>query len=318
MTPALSVSEMEELRALLDQVCAYRAAIKRNQVIRIRSLVDRLLASSRSPEGGEVEPKPLPLDLAPRDGTMLRLLVDYSEEANREAADALSMQGFLWPWTPLEDAFQAWTVGFNNLDNTGEDEWQFAGWNWSQDCFTEGHGKIIGWLPFHGEALATRSPVPPSEEDVARVLRPFIEAAANSAIPEPWEVVSGITSQATRAILALLPPGGGEGWRPPEGWILVPIRPPEELLMSMAIRQDHGLGVPGYYDQDFFGAEKVSHHARVQIALDDMRKVYEEVVGEGFYKPDNAERYRAVIAPPPPADVGGEGRTALSGGQKHG
>lgn len=58
------------------------------------------------------------------------------------------------------------------------------------------------------EALATRSPVLPSEEDVARVLRPFIEAAANSAIPEPWEVVSGITSQATRAILALLPPGG--------------------------------------------------------------------------------------------------------------
>lgn len=246
MTPALSVSEMEELRAIDARLPAgpwevwssnsfrritgpdgkdggvLSAYVQRSDghpdlsmteqqladLCALRNALPRLLASSRSPEGGEVEPKPLPLDLAPRDGTMLRLLVDYSEEANREAADALSMQGFLWPWTPLEDAFQAWTVGFNNLDNTGEDEWQFAGWNWSQDCFTEGHGKIIGWLPFHGEALATRSPVLPSEEDVARVLRPFIEAAANSAIPEPWEVVSGITSQATRAILALLPPGG--------------------------------------------------------------------------------------------------------------
>lgn len=82
-------------------------------------------------------PKPLPVESAPKDGTMLRLLVDYSGEDGAGA---------------LEDAEQAWTIGFNNLRDTDEDEWQFAGWNWSQDCFVEGHGTVIGWLPFHTEA----------------------------------------------------------------------------------------------------------------------------------------------------------------------
>lgn len=76
--------------------------------------------------------------------------------------------------------------------------------------------------------------------------------------------------------------------------------------MSMAVRQDHALGVPGYYDQDFFGASKVPHEARVRLAIDAMRKVYEEVVGDGFYRPEFAGRYRAMIgAALPPSDVSG-------------
>lgn len=48
------------------------------------------------------------------------------------------------------------TVGFNNRDDHGEDKWFFAGWNWEQDCFTDGHVddphpgegvQVIAWAP---------------------------------------------------------------------------------------------------------------------------------------------------------------------------
>lgn len=70
-------------------------------------------------------------ETAPKDGTMLILLIDYSAGHN-----------------PLEDAILATTIGFNNLKNTGIDVWQIAGWNWCHDCFCEGEGEIKGWLTF--------------------------------------------------------------------------------------------------------------------------------------------------------------------------
>lgn len=76
---------------------------------------------------------------APRDGTLVRLLLDYSDEEN---------------WVPLEDKIQAWTIGCNTLADTGDDEWIIVGWDWSQDCWCEGSGKIIGWLPFVPQAPA--------------------------------------------------------------------------------------------------------------------------------------------------------------------
>lgn len=75
-----------------------------------------------------------PPDTAPKDGTMIRLLVDYTGQDR---------------WTPLEDEEQAWTIGYNTLEDQDEDEWIMVGWNWEQDCYTQGAGKIIGWLPFH-------------------------------------------------------------------------------------------------------------------------------------------------------------------------
>lgn len=69
---------------------------------------------------------------APTDGTMLRLLVEFEEH-------------------PTEDADQAVTIGANNFDNNGEDNWQFAGWCWSHDHFTEGKGTPVGWLPMLDE-----------------------------------------------------------------------------------------------------------------------------------------------------------------------
>ncbi|MGY8830076.1 MAG: hypothetical protein ACKVIS_11085 [Pseudomonadales bacterium] len=69
---------------------------------------------------------------APRDGTMVRLLVEFTEHAT-------------------DDADQAPTIGANNFENDGEDRWQFAGWCWSHDHFTEGKGEPIGWLPMLDE-----------------------------------------------------------------------------------------------------------------------------------------------------------------------
>jgi hypothetical protein len=74
-----------------------------------------------------------PTNTAPKDGTFLRLLVAPQREA----------------FTAFEDSLEPYeTIGFNNLRNTGEDRWEFAGWDWSQDCFISGHGDVVGWLPF--------------------------------------------------------------------------------------------------------------------------------------------------------------------------
>ncbi|MBX5021177.1 hypothetical protein [Rhizobium lentis] len=71
---------------------------------------------------------------------------------------------------------------------------------------------------------------------------------------------------------------------PAIGFVTVPVEPPEALLKSMAIRYDHGLGVPGYYDQQVFGAENVGHARRLESTMTTMRQLYEEVVGKGFYR----------------------------------
>lgn len=78
---------------------------------------------------------------APRDGTMVWLLIDYGAYGEH----------------PLADASRAWTIGFNNNDHQGDDwpadKWQYVGWNWEQDCFcnheTDNHkiGVVAGWKP---------------------------------------------------------------------------------------------------------------------------------------------------------------------------
>lgn len=106
-------------------------------------------------------PKPRPMAEAPKDGTLVRLFVDYTEEANPEAIAEAEAQGYAWRPHPLEDEEAAWTLGHNNLANDGADRWQFAGWCWSQDHYTQGSGTPIGWLPLHGSA----------EDDQVQLLR---------------------------------------------------------------------------------------------------------------------------------------------------
>lgn len=72
------------------------------------------------------------MSTAPRDGTMLRLLVEFEEHST-------------------EDADQAPTIGANNFDNDEVDEWKFPGWCWTHDHFVEGKGVPVGWLPMLDE-----------------------------------------------------------------------------------------------------------------------------------------------------------------------
>jgi hypothetical protein len=83
----------------------------------------------------------IPMDLAPVDNTMIRLLVEWAPGAD--------------VWAPLTDDLQSWTFGFNGFEHTEEDVWQYVGWSWSQDCFhdcrtDQGWPKPIGWLPIVG------------------------------------------------------------------------------------------------------------------------------------------------------------------------
>ncbi|HID8539019.1 TPA: hypothetical protein ACXIMI_004179 [Stenotrophomonas maltophilia] len=85
-----------------------------------------------APPAQAVDLKPFSMDAAPRDGTMVRLLVQFEENATEDTAEP------------------AWTIGACNDDNVMHDErvgWQFAGWCWTHDHFTEGKGTPIGWLP---------------------------------------------------------------------------------------------------------------------------------------------------------------------------
>lgn len=79
-----------------------------------------------------------------------------------------------------------------------------------------------------------------------------------------------------------------------------PKEPPLGLLMSMAMRYDHGLGCPGYYDSPMFAGQGVSHAQRVESTLRTMRQLYEEVSGYGFYRPEKEADYAAMIETPSP------------------
>lgn len=89
-----------------------------------------------------------------------------------------------------------------------------------------------------------------------------------------------------------------EGVSVPPGYALVPLEPSDEHLTSMAIRSDHGLGVPGYYDQPMMrlvaGGEGLTHAKRLEGVKRNMRQLYEEAIGQGFFR---------LVAPQPPASA---------------
>lgn len=91
----------------------------------------------------------------------------------------------------------------------------------------------------------------------------------------------------------------------PAGYCLAPIEPSNALLMSMAIRFDHALALPGYYDQfSAFMAQSTkgvapapaaTHAQRLASTLSTMRQLHEEVVGKGFYNPLNESRHQSLF-----------------------
>lgn len=70
-----------------------------------------------------------PPESAPKDGSLIRLLVEFTEHSLDDSTEPQA------------------TIGMNNLANTEADEWQFAGWCWTHDRFTQGEGRVVGWLP---------------------------------------------------------------------------------------------------------------------------------------------------------------------------
>lgn len=78
-----------------------------------------------------------PMDTAPRDGSMLRLLVQFEDHATEDTTEP------------------APTIG---AYSEGAECWQFAGWCWSHDHFTEGKGEPVGWLPMLGAAPSPGEP----------------------------------------------------------------------------------------------------------------------------------------------------------------
>lgn len=73
-----------------------------------------------------------PMHTAPRDGSMLRLLVLFTEHST-------------------EDNDYGVTIGAWPAEGDDDAEWQFAGWCWTHDHFTEGKGVPVGWLPLIGD-----------------------------------------------------------------------------------------------------------------------------------------------------------------------
>lgn len=98
-----------------------------------------------------------PIDTYKKDGTIVRILVDYSGDDDHGSLEDDNSQ-------PL------WTIGFNNFEDDEVDEWNICGWDWSHDCFTEGHGTVIAWLPLVPELEAKpEAQIAPISDDPALV-----------------------------------------------------------------------------------------------------------------------------------------------------
>ncbi|MCL6701123.1 hypothetical protein [Pseudomonas sp. T1.Ur] len=96
------------------------------------------------------DPKWRDMESAPKDGTLLRLLVSFDEHST-------------------EDADEAPTIGANNFDNDGEDAWRFAGWCWTHDHFTQGVGTPVGWLPMIDASASTELDRVTAERDALQL-----------------------------------------------------------------------------------------------------------------------------------------------------
>lgn len=101
-------------------------------------------------------------------------------------------------------------------------------------------------------------------------------------------------------------------------WKLVPVEPTDALLRSMAIRYDHGLGVPGYYDQPPVARDGITHEMRLKSALTTMRQLHEEVVGTGFAACPDPAADEALVERVARAMAGKDNWSALDERDRHG
>ncbi|WP_313171405.1 dATP/dGTP pyrophosphohydrolase domain-containing protein [Stenotrophomonas sp.] len=150
---------------------------------------DHLNSLASTPAAPGIDLAPRPMATAPRDGTMLRLLVQFDDHATEDTEGP------------------AWTIGACNDDNVHQDEragWQFAGWCWDHDHFTEGKGTPVGWLP-----LIDASPEGGSTDENNDLLPELrdVEDYFTSVDPNPIHLAT--VRQAISAIVGS-PKGGSE------------------------------------------------------------------------------------------------------------
>ena len=95
---------------------------------------------------------------APTNGTIVRLLVDYSAD---------SAFGSLEAHNPTSTGQ---TIGVNGDGGHLDDPEGrvICGWNWEHDCFTQGKGEPVGWLPFAAEPVAEPQTVKTADEATQR------------------------------------------------------------------------------------------------------------------------------------------------------
>ncbi len=109
---------------------------------------------------------------------------------------------------------------------------------------------------------------------------------------DSWEVLHVVRWFLEHGWTWATPISGGSAPKDPR--FVLPQEPAPGLLMSMAVRFDHAIGLPGYYDDPMFAsgepAQRVSHQRRLESTLATMRQLYEEVSGYGFYSYVNKSR----------------------------
>ena len=132
-SPAPSGEVREALLAARSELEEYEQAATGESYNspRLNAAIAALSSKGETPEGEWKS-----MDSAPKDGTFVILKVRPGIAENDG-------------WTPFADSSDPYvTIGFNALRDTGEDQWQFAGWDWCHDCFTDGAGTVEGWMPF--------------------------------------------------------------------------------------------------------------------------------------------------------------------------
>jgi hypothetical protein len=85
----------------------------------------------------------LPIETAPKDGTLLLLLIKETEISKDS----------------LDDVFTgdySRTIGINNLDNDEQDRWQIVGWDWCHSIFVDKEETPSYWKPFPYEPFNQR------------------------------------------------------------------------------------------------------------------------------------------------------------------
>lgn len=74
-----------------------------------------------------------PIETCPLNYTLVLLAVAIDDSLVNEMEEALI--------SPIR------TIGCGHEDELGRVCWDLAGWSWDHDCFTEGHGTPIAWMP---------------------------------------------------------------------------------------------------------------------------------------------------------------------------